>query len=558
LDLIENEEYRNCCLIKATKQVLDKLELENRTLTQITSKERIEQRLYHPVALREAVINAIIHNDYSYEVPPKFELFADRLEITSAGAIPQALSVGDLAPLPQEADHLLSSDIFDEGWYLRTYPDLRAANGGRGVDGAAHYLAIGAAEGRDPGPKFSSSDCALVSGGALASAADDYLRAGCDLGRMGLPDIPGDLPQGAASVLFFGHQAKAEIFGAERSLLDMLDRAISAGLTPSAVLPQMMNDAYLAALKARCHRVYIRPYGWIYGGVSAAPQTIQVLADLIRQTGARAVHQNTAVLDAPMLAARVAGVPAILHLRELPADDPALCLDLGMTAGEWRARLLDLSGSFVANSQATAAWLDTDAARVTIVPNRVDVVLFDLPFAPVGPPRVALIGSLSARKGVDDMAALARAAQAEGLNAQFQLIGPASPDLAALGTLPANLRHIGYVASPVAAMQQADIVLSLSQFAESFGRTVLEAMAAGRPVICYDRGTPPDLIGRDGTAGCVTACNPVAVLAALRPLVQDAAALQIASIAARTRARILQSDALRAGAAVYAQDLPRS
>lgn len=92
VDLIENEEYGNCCLVKATKQVLDKLDLENRTLTQITSKERIEQRLYHPVALREAVINAIIHNDYSYEVPPKFELFADRLEITSAGSIPQALS----------------------------------------------------------------------------------------------------------------------------------------------------------------------------------------------------------------------------------------------------------------------------------------------------------------------------------------------------------------------------------------------------------------------------------------------------------------------------------
>jgi len=30
----------------------------------------------------------IIHNDFSNEIPPKFELFSDRLEITSAGAIP--------------------------------------------------------------------------------------------------------------------------------------------------------------------------------------------------------------------------------------------------------------------------------------------------------------------------------------------------------------------------------------------------------------------------------------------------------------------------------------
>ena len=92
VDLIENEEYGNCCLVKATKQVLDKLDLENRTLTRITSKEREEVRLLDAVALREAVINAIIHNDYSYEGVPKFELFVDRLEITSTGGIPQGLS----------------------------------------------------------------------------------------------------------------------------------------------------------------------------------------------------------------------------------------------------------------------------------------------------------------------------------------------------------------------------------------------------------------------------------------------------------------------------------
>jgi predicted HTH transcriptional regulator len=92
VDLIESEEYGNCCLIKATHQVLDRLEVENRTLTRITSKQRQEQRLYHPVALREAVINAIIHNDYSYEGVPKFEFFADRLEITSTGGVPLGLN----------------------------------------------------------------------------------------------------------------------------------------------------------------------------------------------------------------------------------------------------------------------------------------------------------------------------------------------------------------------------------------------------------------------------------------------------------------------------------
>ena len=92
VDLVESNEYGYCSLIKATKAVLDKLELENRTLTQITSKGRLEQRLWDSIAIREAMINAIIHNDYTNEIPPKFEIFDDRLEITSAGSLPEGMN----------------------------------------------------------------------------------------------------------------------------------------------------------------------------------------------------------------------------------------------------------------------------------------------------------------------------------------------------------------------------------------------------------------------------------------------------------------------------------
>ena len=90
--LMENNEYGHCSLIKATKAVLDKLEIENKTASTITPKDRIDRRLWNAVALREAVINAIVHNDYSREAPPKFEIFADRIEITSACALPEGLT----------------------------------------------------------------------------------------------------------------------------------------------------------------------------------------------------------------------------------------------------------------------------------------------------------------------------------------------------------------------------------------------------------------------------------------------------------------------------------
>lgn len=92
VDLVESNEYGYESLIKATYQVLEKLNLENKTLTQITPKARKEQRLWNAIALREAVINAFVHNDYTREVAPKFEIFDDRLEITSYGSLPQGLS----------------------------------------------------------------------------------------------------------------------------------------------------------------------------------------------------------------------------------------------------------------------------------------------------------------------------------------------------------------------------------------------------------------------------------------------------------------------------------
>ncbi|WP_299014526.1 Fic family protein [uncultured Polaribacter sp.] len=92
VELIETNEYGYTSLIKACKQVLDKLDVENRTIAKITAKDRLEKRLWNARALREAVINAFVHNDFSREVPPKFEIFSDRIEITSAGSLVDGLS----------------------------------------------------------------------------------------------------------------------------------------------------------------------------------------------------------------------------------------------------------------------------------------------------------------------------------------------------------------------------------------------------------------------------------------------------------------------------------
>jgi predicted HTH transcriptional regulator len=92
VDLVENEEYGYRCLITATNRVLEKLRVENKTFAKVTSQKRLERRMIDENALKEAVVNAIVHNDYSREVPPVVEIFSDRLTITSYGGLPQGLS----------------------------------------------------------------------------------------------------------------------------------------------------------------------------------------------------------------------------------------------------------------------------------------------------------------------------------------------------------------------------------------------------------------------------------------------------------------------------------
>jgi len=94
VDLFETREYGHRCLITAAQRVLDRLDSENRTYAKITAKKRIERERVNTIALREAVINAIVHNDYTKGVP-LVEIFSDRIVITSCGGLVADLSEED-------------------------------------------------------------------------------------------------------------------------------------------------------------------------------------------------------------------------------------------------------------------------------------------------------------------------------------------------------------------------------------------------------------------------------------------------------------------------------
>lgn len=60
-----------------------------------------------------------------------------------------------LARMPEwrDAQEIRTSGFFDAGWYLENHPDAAAS----GLPPSLHYLRHGAAEGFDPGPRFSTT-----------------------------------------------------------------------------------------------------------------------------------------------------------------------------------------------------------------------------------------------------------------------------------------------------------------------------------------------------------------------------------------------------------------
>ena len=91
-NLIENEDFGFCSLVKITDNILNKIMLENRTYTKIEYKTRKEIKLYDYNAVKELVTNALVHNDWCNGYSPKFELFDNKLVISSNGGIQEGVS----------------------------------------------------------------------------------------------------------------------------------------------------------------------------------------------------------------------------------------------------------------------------------------------------------------------------------------------------------------------------------------------------------------------------------------------------------------------------------
>lgn len=95
LDFQDRKEFKGSILTQV-EEVFEYLTLYNAKSTHFEGLQRVEQESFPSYALREALINAVTHRDYSFSGSILIHLFQDRLEIVSLGGLVKGLTIEDI------------------------------------------------------------------------------------------------------------------------------------------------------------------------------------------------------------------------------------------------------------------------------------------------------------------------------------------------------------------------------------------------------------------------------------------------------------------------------
>lgn len=166
---------------------------------------------------------------------------------------------------------------------------------------------------------------------------------------------------------------------------------------------------------------------------------------------------------------------------------------------------------------------------ITVIPNGLDVAVFApvakaeararLGLAPAAKVVMFVAADLgNMRKGFAHLAEALAGLQAEVPDLLLVSVGRGEPQVAG-----APLRHLGYIGDDRrrALVYAAADLFVIPSLQESFGQTVIEAMACGTPVVGFAAGGIPDMV-RPGQTGLLAPVGDTAALrAALRTMLAD-------------------------------------
>lgn len=120
LEFKDRKEFSGSVL-KQVNDTFEYLDLYNKTKGKIIGLERIDTKDYPEYALRESLLNAIIHRDYNFTGSILISLFDDHFEITSLGGLVKELSIEDLYNGVSESRNPNLANIFYRLKYVESF-----------------------------------------------------------------------------------------------------------------------------------------------------------------------------------------------------------------------------------------------------------------------------------------------------------------------------------------------------------------------------------------------------------------------------------------------------
>ena len=278
------------------------------------------------------------------------------------------------------------------------------------------------------------------------------------------------------------------------------------------------------------------------------------VTEFAHSQGADLIHTNTILTPEGGLAARRLGLPHVWHLRELVGPGNAFRLQYeGPALGRY---LATHCSKLIANSQVTAAqvrdWLPADLLEV--IPNGIDLARFRsrANLSHRETVVVAMVGDLHSRSKNHALFIEAVARLDRSLPLEFRIYGR-DPSLGGKvhgdayvaqlhqliesHGLQSRFRWPGFVADPACIMSEIDVLVHPAE-GESFGRVVVEAMAASLPVVGVRGGGVGEIIAADVTGLVAKPNDPGDLAGQIDRLVRDVALRGIMGFAGRQRAEL--------------------
>lgn len=320
--------------------------------------------------------------------------------------------------------------------------------------------------------------------------------------------------------------SSSEIGGGNQSFLSLWKGLRRNGVSLLAVCP---SEGPMTALcretKIPCESMEYRQPAWRQGiqNWRGYRQWRHLLTDF----GADLVHANDLFgARSIIVAAWRLGVPLVCHIRFPSSRD---CI-------RWSFRRLPKPDCFLFNSRALQELTGSEFATTCphseqqVIHNGVDLENYQpRPKLDEQTLRVGIVANLWPIKGHKDFLAVARLILEKGYACEFWIIGDDIShsgyrdqlvQLAAEMRLGSAVKFLGFRNDVANVLSQLDILVSCSHY-EPFGRSLIEAMACGRPVVATAVGGVQEVVENGITGFLVEPSDPHALACAVEQLLKN-------------------------------------